>query len=71
MKIDVKTQKTDAAKIKTDVLAIGVFSDVKNSAALDSLDRKLNGAISRLKKIGDFKAALGSSVFIYTNGKIS
>ncbi|MFA6175318.1 MAG: leucyl aminopeptidase [Phycisphaerae bacterium] len=71
IKIDVKAQKADAAKIKTDVLAIGVFSDVKNSAALDSLDRKLNGAISRLKKIGDFKAALGSSVFIYTNGKIS
>jgi leucyl aminopeptidase len=71
IKIDVKAQKADAAKIKADVLAIGVFSDIKNSAILDGLDKKLNGAISRLKKIGDFKAAAGSSAFVYTNGKIA
>ncbi|MFA6185849.1 MAG: leucyl aminopeptidase [Phycisphaerae bacterium] len=71
IKIDVKAQNADAAKIKADVLAIGVFSDVKNSAILDGLDKKLNGAISRLKKIGDFKAAIGSSAFVYANGKIA
>ena len=70
-KIDVKAQKADAAKIKADVLAIGVFSDVKNSAILESLDKKLNGALSKLKKLGDFKAAAGSSMFLYTNGKIA
>ncbi|MDD5135080.1 MAG: leucyl aminopeptidase [Phycisphaerae bacterium] len=71
IKIDVKAKKADIARVKTDVAAIGVFSDVKKSASLDSLDAKLAGAISRLKKIGDFKAAAGSSIFLYTHGKIA
>ena len=38
---------------------------------LSTLDAKLDGAITRLKKIGDFKGAAGSSVFLYTHGKIA
>jgi leucyl aminopeptidase len=71
IKIDVKAQKADIAKIKADCLALGVFSDVKKSALLDLLDAKLAGALSRLKKIGDFKAAAGSSIFLYTHGRIA
>jgi leucyl aminopeptidase len=71
IKIDVKAQKADIVKVKADCLALGVFSDVKKSALLDSLDVKLAGAISRLKKIGDFKGASGSSIFLYTGGKIA
>jgi leucyl aminopeptidase len=71
IKIDVKAAKADITKLKADCLALGVFSNVKNSALLDMLDKKLDGAISRLKKIGDFKAAAGSSIFIYTHGKIA
>ncbi len=71
IKIDVKATKADITKLKADCLALGLFSNVKNSALLDVLDKKLDGAISRLKKIGDFKAAAGSSVFLYTYGKIA
>ena len=71
IRIDVKAAKGDIAKLKADVAAVGIFSDVKNTAFLDRLDAKLDGAIARLKKIGDFKAAAGSSVFLYTHGKIA
>jgi len=71
IKIDVKAAKADIAKLKADVAAVGVFSDVKKSSFLDMLDKKLDGAITRLKKIGDFKGAAGSSVFLYTHGKIA
>ncbi|MGA2915587.1 MAG: leucyl aminopeptidase [Sedimentisphaerales bacterium] len=71
IKIDVKAAKADIAKLKVDVAAVGIFSDVKPSALLERLDALLDGAISRLKKIGDFKAAANSSVFLYTHGKIA
>ena len=71
IKIDVKAAKADITKLKVDCLALGVYSDAKNSEILDSLDKKLDGAISRLKKIGDFKTAVGSSIFLYTHGKIA
>ena len=75
IKIDVKTQKADVAKIKADVVAVGVFSSdkigIKKSAFLETLDAKLAGAISKLQKIGDFKPTAGSSIFLYTNGKIA
>jgi leucyl aminopeptidase len=71
IKIDVKAVKADIVKLKADVVAVGVFSDVKKSAFINALDAKLDGAITRLKKIGDFKGAAGSSVFLYTHGKIA
>jgi leucyl aminopeptidase len=71
IKIDVKAQKADVTKLKVDCLALGVFSDQKNSKTLDMLDKKLDGAISNIKKIGDFKAKANSSIFIYTHGKIA
>jgi leucyl aminopeptidase len=71
IKIDVKAAKADIAKLKVDVAAVGIFSDVKKSSLLDAIDAKLDGAITRLKKIGDFKGTAGSSVFLYTHGKIA
>jgi leucyl aminopeptidase len=71
IKIDVKAAKADITKLKVDVVAVGIFSDVKPTAFLKKLDGLLDGAITRLKKIGDFKAAAGSSIFIYTHGKIA
>lgn len=71
IKIDVKAAKADAAKLKVDCLALGVYSDQKNSELINILDKKLGGAISNVQKIGDFKAKANSSIFIYTQGKIA
>lgn len=68
--IDVKlrTRTVDFGKYKTDLLAVGMFSDVKE---LDRLGRELNakvgGAIEQLIKLGDFKGKEGSSTIVYGN----
>jgi hypothetical protein len=55
IKIDVKAAKADVTKLKVDCLALGVYSDQKNSELLNTLDKKLGGAIANVQKIGDFK----------------
>lgn len=71
IKIDVKAAKTDITKLKVDVAALGIFSDAKPTPLVAKLDKILGGEIAQLKKIGDFKAAAGSSIFIYTHGRIA
>jgi len=71
IKIDVKAAQTNIEKAKADVLAIGIYSAGGKQALMNRLDSKLDGAISRLKKLGDFNGAEGSSVFLYTHRKIA
>jgi leucyl aminopeptidase len=69
--VEVKTQKADFVKVKTDLLAVGVFSDVKGLDKLNKeLDGKLGGAIERLIKLEDFKGKDGTGSVVYGNGKI-
>ena len=64
--VELKTQKVDFSKCKTDILAVGLFSDAKELDKLNKeLNSKLNGAIDRLMELGDFKAKEGIS-----NGEI-
>jgi len=69
--VELRTRTVDFSKCKTDLLAVGMFSDVKE---LDRLNRELNdkldGAIERLIKLGDFKAKEGTSAVVYGNDKI-
>jgi leucyl aminopeptidase len=69
--VDLKTRKVDFSKCKTDLLAIGQFSDVKGPDALSKeLNNKLNGEIERVIKLGDFKGKEGTSAVIYGNERI-
>ncbi|MFC1634609.1 leucyl aminopeptidase [Planctomycetota bacterium] len=69
--VELKARKVDFSRYKTDMLAVGLFSDVKGLDKLNKeLDGKLNGAINRLIEIGDFKAKEGSSAVVYGNDKI-
>lgn len=69
--VDAKTHKADICKYEADLLAVGLFSDVKKPDKSSSqLNARLDGAIQRLVKLGDFKADKGTSTIIYTNGKI-
>ncbi len=69
--VEVKTQKVDFSRCKTEMLGLGVFSDAKK---LDKLcadfDRRLAGAITRLIKLGDFKGKEGTSAIVYGDGRI-
>jgi len=71
IEVKLKTRTVDFGKCKTDLLAMGMFSDVKE---LDRLGRELNaklgGAIEQLIKLGDFKGKEGTSAIVYGNEDI-
>jgi len=68
--VSVKARKGNAVEIKSDVLAVGVFSDGKGGKLCKMIDKKLGGAIEKIKKIGDFKAKANETAIVYGNGKI-
>ncbi|MHC4699695.1 MAG: leucyl aminopeptidase, partial [Planctomycetota bacterium] len=71
MDVKLRARTADLAAFKADLLAVGLFSDAKRPDKLiRPLDRKLNGAISRLMKLGDFKGKEGTGALVYGNGKI-
>jgi leucyl aminopeptidase len=69
--VEVKTRKTEVSRCKTDLLAVGHFSDAKGLDKVSGeLNGKLDGAIERLIKLGDFKGKDGTSVVVYGNDSI-
>lgn len=70
--VELKPRKigADIAAWKTDMLVVGCFSDEQRADALvKELDRRLAGAIKRLKLLGDFKGKDGSTAIVYGNEK--
>lgn len=71
IQVELKTRKVDFGKCKTDILAVGLFSDAEKLDSVNSMfNNKLNGAIEQLLKIGDFKAKERACAVIYGNDKI-
>ena len=71
IKVNVRTRQVDVDRCEADLLAVGMFSDVKKlDEACAKLDSKLGGAIQRVIKLGDFTGKEGSSSVIYSNGAI-
>jgi leucyl aminopeptidase len=69
--VKLKTRTVDFSKCKTDLLAVGMFSEVKELDGLSrELDAKLGGAIERVIKLGDFKGKEGTSAIVYGNEDI-
>jgi leucyl aminopeptidase len=71
MQIRIKAIQNDVLKIKTDILAVGVPEQKTLSGTALKLDRRLNGAVSGLMKLGDFEGKEKTSVMLYTSGKIN
>lgn len=68
--VKLKTLKADFIKHKTDILAVGLFSDAKKLDKLNKeLNKKLNGAIEKLMILGDFKGKEGTSAVVYGNNQ--
>ena len=69
--VELKTRTVDLIKHKTDLLAVGLFSDAKGLDKLNSqLNSKLEGAIEQLIELGDFKSKDGTSAIVYGNESI-
>jgi len=69
--VEIKASKTALSKCRTDVLAVGHFSDSKGLDKISGeLNRKLDGAIELLIKLGDFKGKEGTSTVVYGNDGI-
>ena len=69
--VELKTRTVDFSKCKTELLAVGQFSDAKGLDKLSAeLDGKLDGAIERLIKLGDFEGKNGTSAIVYGNENI-
>jgi len=64
--VELKTRKVDFSKCKTDLLAVGLFSDAKGLDKISSeLNSKLGGGIEQLIKLGDFKGKDETSAVVY------
>jgi leucyl aminopeptidase len=69
--VELRTRTADFAKCETDVLAVGLFSDVKVLDKVNrELDGKLDGELGRLLTLGDFKGKEGSNAVVYGKDRI-
>jgi leucyl aminopeptidase len=72
IEVKLKARKTDLVKCETELLVVGMFSDTRvQDKLLAELDKRLEGAIERLIKLGDFKGKDQTSALIYGNSKIA
>lgn len=70
--VDVTTRRVDLVKCKTDVLVVGRFSDAGDPGSIiATLDKALDGAVTRLAKIGDFTGKPKTSAIVYGGGRIA
>ncbi|MBN2021057.1 MAG: leucyl aminopeptidase, partial [Sedimentisphaerales bacterium] len=71
IKVDLKTRVAQTDTIRSQMVAVGCFSDTKGlNSEIGKLDKKLGGAIERILKLGDFKGKEGTSALVYGYEKI-
>jgi leucyl aminopeptidase len=70
--VNIKTKQVDCVECKTGMLVVGRFSDTtKHDPGTAALNRKLDGAIDRLLKLGDFQGKAKTHAILYGQGKIA
>jgi leucyl aminopeptidase len=71
IEVELKTRLSALAECKTQMLAIGHFSDGKKPLPeIIELCKKLGEAIEQVVKLGDFTGKTGTSALIYGNNRI-
>jgi leucyl aminopeptidase len=70
MDLKLNVREEDGLNIKTDMLAVSLYTDMKLHPLLKRIDKALDGAVQDLIRSKDFEGKEGTSVLIYTNGKI-
>ena len=68
IEVELNARKVDLINYQTDMLVVGMFSDVEKLDSLNKLlNEKLDGAIEQLLKLGDFKAKEKTCAVVYGN----
>lgn len=70
IKVNVKVGRVDALKVRSDLLAVGVFSEGRDGALCKELDARLGGALGKIRELGDFKGKVGTTALLYGNEEI-
>ena len=70
MDIQVQARQADAASVKTELLAVGVYEDAPCGSAATAIDKKLGHPLARLKTLGDFEGKAQTTALLYTDGKL-
>jgi leucyl aminopeptidase len=71
IRVTVKTKKAGFAARRTDMLAVGRFSDAPERDELfQSLDEKLGGGLARLARLGDFTGKPRTQALVYGEGRL-
>lgn len=68
MKVSVASERL--TNIKSDALAVFLFSGEKPSGEIDRLNKQISGSISEAMKLGDFSGKCYEVSSIYTHGKV-
>jgi len=67
--VQVKVRRADAAQVKADVLAVGVFEEGGCCAACSAINSALGDPVGRLKTLGDFDGKAQTTAMVYADGK--
>ena len=70
IEVQVQMSRTDAAQVKADVLAVGVFEEGCCCAASAGVNKRLGDPLSRLKGLGDFEGKAQTTALVYGDGKV-
>lgn len=69
--MDIRVAQGSIAEQEVDCLIVNLFEGVTSpGGATGSVDRSLDGAISRIIAGGDFVGKAGTSILVYTNGNL-
>lgn len=70
--VEVKVQKAELEKCRTDMLCVGFFSGEKRLDKTNQfLDKRIGGLIEKIIKLGDFRGEEQTTEVLYTGNKIA
>lgn len=71
IKVNVKAAASrEITKIKTPLLAVGIYKDLALKGQLQKLDSALKGWLKKVVSMKDFDGSAGAEYLVYTDGKI-
>jgi leucyl aminopeptidase len=71
MDVQVQARQADAALVKTELLAVGVFEEGPCCAGGEVINKKTGHLLEQLKSLGDFEGKAQTTALLYGDGKVA